>query len=393
MSDSISVEEVRGWRAKLAAFDPALLTGADCAAMVGELAGLGKACDAATTLAAARAASCHAHRAAGFADAPEWLAGVSGTTTGAARTALETATGLQQCPQTMDAVRAGDLSLAEAGEITRTEAVQPGSERELLGLAGTKGLKPLRDRARRIRQDAMNVEELHRRQRAARHVRHWINEIGNVAGVFELPPEEGIPFVNRLDAETDRRRRAARQGDGPLEKREAYAADALVGMAAGGGKGHATRADVVVTVDLRALRRGHTHEGEGCGIVGGSPLPVDVVKELMEDAFLKAVLHDGVAIHTVKHFGRHLPAELRTALELGAAPEFNGVECAEPGCSRRYGLEWDHIDPVANNGPTSFDNLKPKCWPHHRDKTELDRLAGLLDGKLQAARRAKRGPP
>ena len=44
-------------------------------------------------------------------------------------------------------------------------------------------------------------------------------------------------------------------------------------------------------------------------------------------------------------------------------------------------------------GPTSYDNLKPRCWPHHRDKTELDRLAGLLDGRVTEARREKRGPP
>ena len=29
-----------------------------------------------------------------------------------------------------------------------------------------------------------------------------------IAGRFRLPPETGVPFVNRLDAETDRRRRA-----------------------------------------------------------------------------------------------------------------------------------------------------------------------------------------
>ena len=393
MSASDFLEEVDRWCAKLGSFDPALFTGADCAAIAARLAGLEKASDAAMTLAASRAASCGAHRAAGFADAPEWLAGLRGTTTSTARSALETAAALDACPATQDAVRAGKVSLAEAGEITRTEAVRPGSEGELLHLAGKSGLSGLRNRARLIRQQAVDIDELHRRRRAARHVRHWINEIGNVAGTYELPPEEGIPFINRLDAETDRIRRAARADGGPLEKREAYAADALVRIATGGGKGHATRADVVVTVDLRAYRRGHAHAGEACGIVGSGPLPVDVVEELMQDGFLKAVLHDGVAIHTVKHFGRHLPAELRTALELGAPPEFAGVECVEPGCTRRYGLEWDHVDPVANDGPTSFDNLKPKCWPHHRDKTELDRLAGLLDGKVKAARREKRGPP
>ena len=112
--------------------------------------------------------------------------------------------------------------------------------------------------------------------------------------------------------------------------------------------------------------------------MGGDPLPGSAVKRSAEDAFVKAVLHDGVRIETVAHFGRHIRAELRTALELGAPPAFDGVECVEAGCGRRYGLEWDHVDPVANRGPTSFENLKARCWPHHRAKTERDRQAGLL---------------
>ena len=110
-----------------------------------------------------------------------------------------------------------------------------------------------------------------------------------------------------------------------------------------------------------------------------------VARELAKDAFLKVVLHDGMNIHTVVHFGRRRPAELNTALELGAPPDFDGVTCAEVGCDRRYGLEWDHVDPVANDGPTSAENLQPRCWPDHRDKTARDRAAGLLNGKASEA--------
>ena len=88
------------------------------------------------------------------------------------------------------------------------------------------------------------------------------------------------------------------------------------------------------------------------------------------------MIHEGVTIHTVEHFGRHIPAELRTTLELGPLPDLDGVVCSEQGCDRRYGLEWDHEDPLANGGPTSCDNLSPKCRPHHWDKTERDRKAG-----------------
>ncbi len=64
------------------------------------------------------------------------------------------------------------------------------------------------------------------------------------------------------------------------------------------------------------------------------------------------------------HYGRHISAELRTALELGNPPGFEGAVCVD--CGRRYRLEWDHLDPVANNGPTSFKNLKGRCWSCHQ---------------------------
>jgi 5-methylcytosine-specific restriction endonuclease McrA len=108
---------------------------------------------------------------------------------------------------------------------------------------------------------------------------------------------------------------------------------------------------------------------------------VSLARELGKDAFLKAVLHDGVDIHSVAHFGRHRPAPLQTALDLGSPPEFEGVTCND--CDRKYFLEWDHVDPVVNGGPTSFENLEPRCGPCHDKKTERDRRAGRL---------RKRGP-
>jgi hypothetical protein len=142
---------------------------------------------------------------------------------------------------------------------------------------------------------------------------------------------------------------------------------------------------------VRALARGHAEPGEPCHVVGGSPIPVAVARHALEDAFVKLVTHDGVRIERVAHVGRRIPAVLRTALELGAPPEFPGVVCVGEGCDHRAGLEWDHVDPVANAGATSFDNLVPRCRGCHRTKTERDRAAGLLDGAT--SRKGQRSPP
>jgi hypothetical protein len=98
------------------------------------------------------------------------------------------------------------------------------------------------------------------------------------------------------------------------------------------------------------------------------------------DAFIKGVLHDGVEIQHVVHFGRGPNALQRTALMLGLPPDFEGAQCSEAGCDRRYGLEFDHVDPVANGGATTIRNIQPKCDEHHDQKTERDRRAGRLGG-------------
>ena len=368
--------------------EPALLPGADCAVLAERLAVAEKACAGLRARAAARAAECGAHRGRGYAQAADWLAQVAGSSVGEARAALETAASLPGVPGVGEALAEGSLSLAQAREVARTEEERPGSAAVLVELARRRGLQALRDEARRMRLAAADPDELHRRRRAARSFRHWRDEAGMVCFRGALAPEDGIPFLNRLDAECDRVRLAARR-NGSTEAREAHAADALVRLVEGGGRGRSRAADLVIVCDLQAWRRGKALPGEPCHVLGGGPVPVTVAQELGHDAFLKAVVHDGVAIRTVRHFGRHIPAELRTALDLGAPPGFDGVECADD-CGRRYGLEWDHVDPVANGGPTSYDNLRPRCWSCHRAKTERDGKAGLLGPRRTGV--SARGP-
>ena len=371
----------------LAGFDPALLTGEDCAVLAERLAVTEKACAVARIRAAARAAECRAHESRGFSDAAEWLARASGSSVGAARSALRTAAASERCPDTREAMVRGELSLTQAEVIVDTEAECPGSEAELLALSRRSDLASLMDEGRRRRLAANDPEELHSRQRRARQWRHWRDAGGMICMTGALPPEVGVPIVNRLEATTDRIRRAARR-EGSEEPRAAHMADALVRLVAGPGGGKAGSADLVIVTDLKAWRRGEAEQGEVCHVIGGGPVPVSVAKELAADAFLKAVLHDGVRILTVAHLGRRIPAELRTALDLGSPPTFDGVHCVEEGCGRRYGLEWDHVDPVTNGGTTSYENLQCRCWPHHRAKTEMDRAAGLL-----RAGRGGRPPP
>ena len=284
-------------------------------------------------------------------------------------------------------VDGGRVSLTQAREIVRAEAAVPGSEGALLEVAASKGMAGLREEARRVVLGSIDRDELHRRQVAARRVRHWVDGEGMVAGQFRLPPEVGVPFVNRLDAETDRLHRTARKA-GSTEAREAHAADALLVLTKGGGKGRAAGPTSCTCAICDAAARGHTHGDELCHVVGGGPVPVSVVRAAAVDAFVKVVLRDGTKVDTIVHYGRHIPALLRTVLELGDPERLDGAVCVEDGCDRRHDLEWDHDDPVANDGVTSYENLKARCRPDHWAKTERDRKAGKLGGR--AGRSARR---
>lgn len=368
--------------ALLTALDVEVMAPDRCRRLVSRLAHAERVCRLKKVEAARRASAGKAADGDVGADDAAWLADQSGQTVGAAKADLSTVAALGDCPGTAAAVADGSLSLAQAREIAAAEHANPGCEDELLGIARRSSFARLREESRRKRHEAIPAEELHRRQRAARRFRAWTNDLGNIAFSGEFSPEVGVPFLNRVEAETDRRwrhaKRSAAAGGEALEGREAYAADALAAMVDGQGRGRSTSADVVVVVDLRAWRRGRAEGGEVCRIVGGGGVPVSVARSLAVDPFFKAVVHDGANILTVAHFGRRMSAELRTALDLGPPPLFAGVTCCEEGCGRRHGLEWDHVDPVANNGPTSYANLRPTCWPHHQQKTERDRRAGLL---------------
>lgn len=91
-------------RKALAGFDPEVISGRDSAHMAEELAATEKACAAARLLAASRAVASGTHKGQGFSDGPSWLARHAGLTPTEARHALGTATRLESCPATKEAL-------------------------------------------------------------------------------------------------------------------------------------------------------------------------------------------------------------------------------------------------------------------------------------------------
>src|SRR5207342_912831 len=110
-------------------------------------------------------------------------------------------------------------------------------------------------------------------------------------------------------------------------------------------------ATVHILIDHGALMRGGAVEAEVCEIPGVGPVDVAWVRELLGSAFLTVVIKKGKDILTVGNLGRHVPAEVRTALMV------SGRECDIDGCNLRGYLERDHTHAYAKGGPTAFWNL------------------------------------
>ncbi|MCZ7525190.1 MAG: HNH endonuclease [Acidimicrobiia bacterium] len=344
-------------------------------------------------LAARRVEELGLYRRSGHRSTADLIATRSGTSRVRAEEVVETAKALGSCPQTEQALVSGTVSVEQARAVTAAAAVVPEAEADLLALAGTESLRTLQERARDVRLEA-EVDRLgrYRRQHAARSLVHGRDDEGMVWGRFRLPPDLGAAVVNRLEHQADAEHRTAHR-EGRREGHDRHLADALVSLLTSAGEADpavraAPRSDVVVHVSYEALRRGCVEPGEMCTVQGVGPIPVERARQLMDDAFLKGVLVEGTRVGAVRHFGRRVPAELRTALEVRSILEHGDIVCSVPGCGRRAGIEWDHREPHANGGPTSYDNTQPLCAEHHGQKTARDKAR---PGR-RSTRSARAGP-
>ncbi len=368
-----------------AAFDAPALTPEAAVRWMQELALLGRLVDGMVGPCARRVAE----TSASAADAVASVAKTLGVGTGVVRGAIETAKKRDGLAATDRMVREGRLSAKETQLIAGAAAKNPAAEESLLAIS-EQGLVPLKDACVRARAAVEDPAERAKRHHRQREWRSWTDADGMFVGRFRFAPEVGGLVKAKIDDQVQRIFRARKAGT-DHESLDAYAADAVAECllteptAETAGTGSSVpHAYVHIVVDHGALIRGGTADGEICEIPGVGPVDVAWVKELLGSAFLTAVIKKGKDILTVAHLGRHVPAEVMTALLV------NGRECDVEGCNHRGYLERDHIDDHANGGPTSFANLRWLCYRHHRHKT-----AGWILGPAHPTTRKRtlRPPP
>ncbi len=380
-------------------------------ALVQELAAIEKAAATGRMFAAARVARSDAWRGQGHATAADWLAAQAGISVREAATQLGTAKRAAKLPDTERAMRDGRLSPTQADAVTDGATADPSAERSLLDSAANDTTAALRDKAAKARAAATDSATRERRIHARRSVRTRTDREGAFHLHLEGPAADGARLLARLrpfEEQAFRTARAARadgvrdtfdnrtydaflallglrptdpstagsaseppspaqadsDGDGSPSGAEAAAApDAGAAPVAPVPTAGGDNVKVIVRIDHTALLRGHTVAGETCDIPGLGPISVTAARDLMQDAFLAAVITRGRDVCTVAHLGRSLSAFQRTAIEA------LGLRCTNRACNRTVAIQIDHRTPWAEVHETKLDNQDPLCPNCHRLKT------------------------
>ena len=339
----------------LLAVDPASLDTRDAVKLLDVFTAIERCAVAGRTLVADRAADAGEWTRGGYRSPEEWMANKTGTSYGAARSMLETSAKLEELPATSAALRKGQLSSSQLNELG--PAATPENEGRLLNAVKTESHKGLRDTCAKEKAASRSAEqerERHERIYKERLHRSWTDAEGAYRYEGTTTAAIGARIDAALAAETERVFKAA-YAEGRREPTAAYRADALVNLITGGGAKVDTT--VVIRVDESRLRG----DQGSCETTTGA-VPVDVaIGEILAGAFVKVVLTDGVDVSKVAHVGRHIPAELRTAIL-----ERDGFCCVRPGCSSSHRLEIHHykVD-FAKGGATAYWNLGPLCSFDH----------------------------
>ena len=164
---------VAGTRTLVGELDPDFLSGPDARVAVEEFAELEPFAAAGKAMALGRLDRTGAWVGDGtFRDIESWLGSVSGTTFGAACSVTNTARRLRDLPATAQAVRSGEVSLAEAEAISTAAKADPASERTLLETASIASVRGLKAECDRVTAAALSAaEELEQYEHAA-HATH-----------------------------------------------------------------------------------------------------------------------------------------------------------------------------------------------------------------------------
>lgn len=357
-------------RARLAAIDPESLPPADAQLLVDsgeQLARLGAWTESRFALAAA---GDEAWKREGFRSPADWLATRNGTSMAQATGEFALATQLPSLPAVDAAMASGALPLLNARAVADAAAVAPHEEERLVDLARTGTIGDVAAACELVKQAADPDPDARReRIRRQRACRIWFKDgLGHLH--LSGPADEIARVANRIHDGAGKRLRAQKAGPAlaepePIEAlRYDAAVDAVLSQGSGSGAPPAgSDAKIIVRIDHTALLRGRTTDGEVCEIPGVGPVPVSLVWEWFDAAFIAGVHLRGTTVTDVIHLGRRFTAPQVTALQA------RDPVCVANGCSNTWNLQLDHDTGWAITHTTSTDDADRLCPRCHRKKT------------------------
>ena len=260
----------RDIHAVVRALSPASVSGDEARELADVLAEVERAAGSGIALLTPRVVETGAHAKVGHGSAPQWLASVSGTSSGVAKGRLAAAECAALTPTLRQALHDGELSSAQLAVVTKSAAEAPEATADLLDLVHQGAShQELRDEAARRRAGARgHQDERARRARvhAARHLRWHQCERGGVRGEFFCDEVTWAGVAPVLEAGAAQRWRAA--GSAAGEPLDAHRLDAFIEMLAGsGGSGDSAGSlgdgrrrahpHCVVLIDAGGLAPGH----------------------------------------------------------------------------------------------------------------------------------------
>lgn len=118
------------------------------------------------------------------------------------------------------------------------------------------------------------------------------------------------------------------------------------------------------TVDVVAEMVIHVR-GDGNTLADGTPISDHAVTSMLPGSFVSLLRKDMAGRPIDASPRRRTPTRRQRRVIDEAHPT-----CAHPGCNARMFLEYDHIQPYAEGGPTVVDNLRRLCGPHNRARND-----------------------
>ncbi len=269
-----------------------------------------------------------------------WLADVCDIEISTARTQVRVARALRQFPALDAAMATGDVSYAKARVLAT--CLTDANAAALLAIAEATPAGRLGAAIAAWSRRHEDPDHIRRRQHEARSVSWRTEPDGTVILTARLTPETAGAVCAVIDTAVIRT--CAPAGASLAQQR----ADALAAAVTRGGG--AVTAELIVHV-----------RADGAALPDGTPLGDHAIAALLPDAFVSLLMHDAQRQPIDASPRRRFPTRRQRRVLDELDPE-----CAHPGCHATAFLQYDHIEPYTQGGPTVLANLQRLCGPHNR---------------------------